>query len=112
MVACIIFNDDQRKFVQSVNVADPNDDDAKTGELYDTYGPLKGYLGGNQLRPVRRAGGNGNPDPCFIVGTQVLTAVDDSNNLIFGTAQPYLSGLPIINSGDPGFPGPYVPPQP
>lgn len=110
MVNCIILNDADRKYVQSVDPENPADADAQTGDLYETYGATKGYLADSQLRPVRRAGGSGNPDPCFIVNANVLTAVDDvSGNLIFGTAQAYLSGLPIKDSGDPTFPAIYTP---
>lgn len=76
-----------------------------SGDLFTTYGATKGYLGGNELHPVARQGGtNGNPNPCFILSTRVLTATDDSGALIFGTAVPYLSGLSQKDSNDPTFP--------
>lgn len=57
------------------------------------------YGSGAQLRPVQRVGGTyGNPDPVFILNVSVLT------NPQFVAAQPYLSGLPIINSGAENFP--------
>lgn len=64
-------------------------------------GSEKGYLNGSQLHPIQRLGGtSGNPNPCFILNTLVLSDPD------FATAQAYLSGLPQKWSDDPGFPPP------
>lgn len=78
-VDCLILNDTDRAIVEAGNP----------------------YLNGSQLRPVQRLGGtNGNPDPVFILNVIVLTNPD------FAAAQPYLSGLPVKNSGDADFPPP------
>lgn len=69
-------------------------------------GAEKGYLNGSELHPVQRQGGTGgNPDPCFILNTRVLTDPD------FAAAVPYLSGLPQKWSDAPDFPPPLPPPE-
>jgi hypothetical protein len=67
-------------------------------------GAEKGYLNNSQLHPVRRQGGtSGNPEPCYILNTVVLTNPD------FATAAPYLSGLTQKWSDAEDFPPVYEP---
>jgi hypothetical protein len=94
MTACILFNQTQRDVVSS---------DVPSGQLFDQYGPTKGYLDGNELNPIRRAN-DGSGNARFIVNAIVL--IKDE----FATAHDYMIGLPQIDSNDPNFPGPYVPP--
>lgn len=64
-------------------------------------GSEKGYLNDSELHPVPRQGGtNGNPDPCYILNTAVLSNED------FATAVPYLSGLTQKWSDAADFPPP------
>lgn len=66
-------------------------------------GAEKGYLNGAQCNPAQRTGGtSGNPDPCYILNSVMLSNPD------FVAAQPYLSGLTQKDSSDPGFPPPFV----
>lgn len=50
------------------------------------------------MRAPRQGGTDGNPDPCFILNTSILTHPD------FAAAAPYLSGLPVKNTDDPDYP--------
>ncbi|CAN5190947.1 hypothetical protein BH10PSE6_BH10PSE6_16810 [soil metagenome] len=83
-VNCIILSETDKDYVQG----GPCEANSSTS-----------YGNGSQLRPVQRQGGtSGNPDPCFILNVLVLSNPD------FASAQAYLSGLPVKNSSDPGFP--------
>lgn len=89
MTMCILLTDADRQVVQS---------GVNSGELFDTYGPTKGYQNDSELHPVQRQGGGTNPDPVFILNAAVLSNDD------FATAQPYLAGLPQKDSNDSTFP--------
>jgi hypothetical protein len=107
MTMCIIFNQDDYNFVATVPPDAPTDDPRRTGELYTDNGPSKGYTDGYSLNPVRGAN-DAQGNARYFVNAVVLTKVSDSDpsKLMYGTAVAYMSGLPQIDSNDPGFPWP------
>lgn len=100
-----VLSEADRNFLASVPAGAPSDDPRRTGELYDLYGPSKGYVNGAFMAPVQMQGGGTNPDPCYVVGPQVGT------NVNFTTAWVYLSGCTMKDTGSPGFPPPIEPPE-
>jgi hypothetical protein len=111
MTMCIIFTQADYNFVATVPDGAAPDDARRTGELYEADGPSKGYTDGYSLNPIRRAN-DAQGNARFIVNAAVMTRASDSdpNVLMYGTAVPYMSGLPQIDSNDPNFPGVYTPP--